>query len=98
MNKQEFNNRVEMFKGEEPTLTEQQYKTIEYVYTWHPAIDAVKGKDQIAYLYSEFGMRVIYDMLPTAQEAEDAEQELELALQKYEDAKARYDKLKQGTK
>lgn len=54
MTKQEFEIRLEDGK----TVTGEQYKVIEYVYMYHPAIDAVRGKDQIAILYDMFGMTV----------------------------------------
>ena len=52
-------------------ITDSDYAIVELVYTWHPSIDPNKGKDQIAYLYDNFGMRVIRDMLPTAEKSKD---------------------------
>lgn len=49
----------------------ENYKTIEYVYTWHPIIDNVNGKYQIALLYIHFGMKFINTMVPLAQKAEE---------------------------
>lgn len=72
MTKQEFENRLEDGK----TVTREQYKVIEYVYMYHPAIDAVRGKDQIASLYNMFGMAVINDMYPRAARAEKVEKAL----------------------
>ena len=46
---------------------------IEYVYMYHPSISNVDGKDQIAYLYVHFGMRLIRDMRNTAHAMEDYE-------------------------
>ena len=45
----------------------EAYEKIETVYMWHPSISDTKGKEQIAYLYTEFEMQVIEDMLPRAQ-------------------------------
>lgn len=55
-----------------------EYKAIEHVYASHPSISSSghEGQEQIARLYSEFGMRIIYDMLPTAKEAEHLRTEL----------------------
>lgn len=49
------------------------YKKIEYVYTWHPAIAAVGGKRQIAIIWQEFGMGLIKDMYPVAKDMEAME-------------------------
>ena len=55
--------------------TESEFDTIQFVYNYHPAIHPSEGKDQIAMLYSTFGMRIIMDMLDTAQQAELIESE-----------------------
>ena len=52
-------------------ITDSDYEIVEMVYTWHPSIDPHKGKDQIAYLYDNFGMRIIRDMVPTAEKSKD---------------------------
>lgn len=57
-----------MLKSEFETMTDieeisdRDYDAIENVYMYHPAIDDKKGKEQMAYLYKEFGMTVIKDM------------------------------------
>lgn len=57
-----------MLKSEFETMTDieeisdKDYEAIENVYMYHPAIDDIKGKEQIVYLYKEFGMTVIKDM------------------------------------
>lgn len=61
MTKEEFEQHI----GEE--VTPDQYEKIEEVYMWHPTIE---DKDDIATIYKVGGMRVILDMLPTAQKAE----------------------------
>lgn len=70
MTKQEFASRTNR------PFTTEEYEKIEKVYMFHPCIDPVKGKDQIASLYETFGMRIILDMLPTAEEAEKLEREI----------------------
>lgn len=55
MDKQEFLDRIKS----KNIPTDNQYKDIEYVYTWHPSIDEVKGKDQIAKLWDIGGIRII---------------------------------------
>ena len=70
MTKQEFASRTSR------PFTEEDYKIVEKVYTFHPCIDSDRGKDQIASLHETFGMRVILDMLPTAEKAEELENKI----------------------
>lgn len=67
MTRQEFDERCK--KHEQ--ITNEEYKVIEFVYTHHPSIDELLGKKQIAMLVDTFGMRIIYDMYPTAQKASE---------------------------
>lgn len=55
--------------------TKEEFETIQFVYNYHPAIHPSAGKSQIAKLYSEFGMRIICDMLETAKRAQEIEDE-----------------------
>lgn len=55
--------------------TEKEFETIQFVYNYHPSIHPVGGKDQIAMLYSTFGMRIICDMQETAKRAQELEDE-----------------------
>ncbi|WP_312428362.1 hypothetical protein [Lacrimispora sp.] len=61
------------------TVGEEEYSTIEYVYTWHPAISETEGKAQIARLYTDYGMTVIEDMVERAGKMEMAERDLRVA-------------------
>lgn len=68
--------------------TTDEMKLIEYVYMYHPSISNVDGKDQIAYLYVHFGMRIIRDMRYTAHAMEDyeiKERKLKAELSRLED-------------
>lgn len=60
MRKEEFE---KLIKKE---VREEEYKIIEFVYMWHPSISETRGKEQIANLYSEYGMAVITGMVPLA--------------------------------
>ena len=51
-------------------VSNDDYKVIEYVYTWHPSIDEVHGKQQIATLYKVLGMPLIHSMVDEAKEQE----------------------------
>ena len=53
--------------------TTDEMKLIDYVYMYYPSISNVGGKEQIAYLYVRFGMRLIRDMRNTAHVMEDYE-------------------------
>ena len=56
MMKQEFEQRI----GAE--VTPEQYKIIEHVYIWHPAIPNAGGKDVLAQIWKIGGMDLIEDM------------------------------------
>ena len=60
MNKQEFEEKIGGL------ISVEQYRDIEFVYTWHPSVLNVNGKEMIAQLYKLGGMRLIKDMMPTA--------------------------------
>lgn len=92
MTKQEFESRLEDGK----TVTNEQYKVIEYVYTYHPAISDISGKDQIAILYDVFGMAVIKDMYPRARRSEELERDIREARIKLDNLTNTLSMLKQG--
>lgn len=52
------------------SVTESEYKDIEFVYTFHPSVSNTEGKKQIAELYKIGGIRLIRDMIPTARKAQ----------------------------
>ena len=54
---------------------DNEFEKIQFVYNFLLSFNSVNGKDQIAMLYSTFGMRIIMDMLDTAQQAELIESE-----------------------
>lgn len=70
MTKQEFE------KLEQDVISDEVFETINFVYTFHPAIDEVKGKQQIADIYKLGGMRIIADMYPTACKAKALEEDI----------------------
>lgn len=61
MTKQEFE------KLARSTVTNEEYKIIEKVYTWHPAIRNTDGKNQIATIFLAGGMAVMKNMQETAE-------------------------------
>lgn len=64
MMKHEFEQRIER------ELTPEEYKIVEHVYTWHPAIPNVGGKDVLAQIFKLGGMTVMLDMDGSATAAE----------------------------
>ena len=75
-------------------VTDSDYKKIEFVYTYHPAISETEGKDQIGYLYNTFGMRIIEDMTDTAEKAEEMLYNIRTTESKLMQLKEEYQQLK----
>lgn len=72
------------------------FELIDFVYCYHPSIDPSKGKDQIARLYSEFGMRIIHDMFDTAKRTQEIDQERRKLRRQIKELDEEYDALKRG--
>lgn len=75
------------------TPTTDEMKLIDYVYMYHPSISNIDGKNQIAYLYVHFGMRLIRDMRNTAHVMEDydiKERKLKAELNKLKEDRERF--------
>ena len=90
MTRQEFDERCKV------SVSASDYEKIEIVYTWHPSISETEGKDQIAMLVENFGMRIIEDMLPTARKAQRILDKISKIKQELRTAEAEYDMLKLG--
>lgn len=77
MTREEFEKCVDTYGAEKGTetrpFTDEEYKTIEKVYTFHPSISELGGKKQIAQIYVDFGMSIIRDMVPRAEVMEKLE-------------------------
>lgn len=78
MMKHEFEAKLSELEPIQRIVSDDDYKLIEYVYTFHPSISETDGKRQVALLYHEFGLRVFKDMEATA----TANQVLESAIHK----------------
>lgn len=81
MTKEEFIEKVNerlTARGSQPLRTDElsveDFSVINTVYTFHPAINNVSGKDQIADLYVYYGFSVIVDMLFRADEVKRLEE------------------------
>lgn len=79
-----------------PEVSNEDYLTIEMVYAYHPAIDEVAGKMQIAQLYAYGGMAVIRDMVPTAAKARQIEVKLREVNAKKRNLTAQLEALRTG--
>lgn len=101
MTRQEFIEKLaeidpEIGQNTEHMLTNEEYLTIELVYTYHPVIRESCGKKQIAHIYAYGGMAVIKDMVPTATKARQIEAELREVQAKKRDLLAQLEELKTG--
>lgn len=81
------------FKGK---ITDEDYKAIEFVYMFHPAIDECDGKKQIVDLVGNFGMRIVFDMFPTARKAKGIEESIAKARTLLNEQRKRLEDLKEG--
>jgi len=89
MTKQEFLDRVSV-----KSVPDKEWGVIEFVYTWHPLISETKGKDQVAYLYDNFGIGIFNEMFAKAEKAMKLEMELSMALNKVDEIKGMLSALK----
>ena len=80
------------------TVTNEEYKIIEKVYTWHPAIRNTDGKNQIATIFLAGGMAVIQDMVETAEMAMGIDNERRELEAKMSALKERAGRLSSGDK
>nr|DAU50069.1 MAG TPA: hypothetical protein [Caudoviricetes sp.] len=100
MTREEFeSNLSQLHKGgairhEKPT--EEEYKLIEYVYAFHPSISETEGKQQVAYLYENFGMSIFRDMEARANYMRVKEDEFQKAIAEVERIRRQMEKVKAG--
>lgn len=86
MQKQEFEQLIQT------TIPDEEYRIIEKVYVWHPAISNMEGKSQIADLYRDYGMAIIKNMEETADtmiELDRQEQDIRKQLEGIRERKVR---------
>lgn len=63
--------------GNEYTISMDEYKMIEYVYTWSPLIKNYGGKEQIVEMYKCYGIELIKQLIPACKLVETREKVLE---------------------
>lgn len=90
MTKQEFEKRI----GTE--ISQKDYSIVEHVYTWHPSISEVEGKEQIAELYKSFGMPIIKNMMEASNYAETLNREMTQVQRQVEELKKRIIRVAKG--
>lgn len=90
MMKHEFEKRI----GNE--ISDKVYETVELVYNWHPAIDAIKGKDQMATIYKTGGVTLINEMVETARMMESLDGERRALVLKMEELGRREELIARG--
>lgn len=76
MMRQEFEGIYVAKTGHPLSIDDKDYECIEFVYNWHPCNFS---KEAIVSLYHEFGMCIIYDLLPRANMAMEHDQAIERA-------------------
>lgn len=96
MTKQEFENALHAYREMKTAISPKDYALIEKVYTFHPAINEVSGKAQVAMLYAEFGIRVFKDMEATADRAMILEQSIRTKRSELAKALDEYEELRRG--
>lgn len=90
MLRQEFEGIYVSKVGHPLSIDDKDYECIEFVYNWHPCNFS---KEAIVSLYAEFGMCIIYDLLPRAQMAMENDHDIELARTSLKCAQKRVDEL-----
>ena len=83
MMKSEF---IEILREISPTRkdpTDEEYKEIEFVYTYHPSIG---NKECIVKLWADFGQKIIEDMIPRSRRVQEAEINVEAKKQRVREA------------
>lgn len=93
MTKEEFTARATRPLGETPTEQAENYKAIEFVYTYHPAI---KDKQQIAALWDAGGMAVIRALGRGADRAKNIEDRMDSLRAELRKAQDELEALAQG--
>ncbi len=100
MTREEFLDCLAMAKQEDcrfkrPAPTDEEWLTIEFVYTFHPAIFDNIGKMQTAKLYLYGGMSCIKAMEPIATRMKNLEDAAAKAKAQYETLQAAADELRE---
>ena len=77
-------------------VSNDDYRVIEFVYMYHPVIDPVSGKKQIAEMWKIGGMGLIADMVKTAKVAEQLDRRMRELRHEMDTIRYQMDALKRG--
>lgn len=89
MTYEEFTNRLDHFMSGPHKINNEDWEIIQLVYTYHPAISNIEGKDEIAELYCSMGMPFIRAMAPQAMTCKLLEEALQRAKNEFSDREQR---------
>lgn len=69
------------------TVSDEEYKLIEFVYTWSPIVPDVDGKEEIVRLFQMGGMKLIEQLVPACRLAytkAEVEKRFQIAQERYD--------------
>jgi hypothetical protein len=75
------------------TETERYWSAIQLVYTFHPAIDEVEGKKQIASIVADYGIGIVMAMVDEAEKAKERDCEKQRLYAEREELKKRLEEI-----
>lgn len=78
-------------------ISDRDYEIINKVYQFHPMVNEVSGKEEVAELYKSFGLAIFYDLLPRAERNCDLEKQLRFAQARVRHLEQEMEKLRQGS-
>ena len=78
------------------TITDEEYKIIEFVAKYHPSIDKAKEEKQMGELYKNYGMPLIKGMVFVANEVKKTEKKIKNLEDSTTDYKKYLKELKEG--
>lgn len=78
-------------------ISDRDYEIINKVYQFHPMVNEVSGKEEVAELYKSFGLAIFYDLLPRAERNCDLKKQLRFAQARVRHIEQEMEKLRQGS-
>lgn len=78
-------------------VSDRDYEIINKVYQFHPMVNEVSGKEEVAELYKSFGLAIFYDLLPRAERNCDLEKQLRFAQARVRHLEQEMEKLRQDS-
>ena len=78
------------------TITDEEYKIIEFVAKYHPSVDRAKEEKQLGELYKNYGMTLIKGMVFVANDVKKTEEKIKNLEDSTADCKKYLKDLKEG--